>query len=123
VVCVGTRGDEVLLVRHTYGRRWEWDLPGGGARRREHPRRAAVREVREELGVEPADLVPHGELFERIGGKRDRLWCFSFPLGREDRLTPSPVEIAEVRWFPRDALPSDRAKYVDRVIARAARHS
>ena len=25
VVCVLTRGEEVLLVRHTYGRRWEWD--------------------------------------------------------------------------------------------------
>jgi 8-oxo-dGTP pyrophosphatase MutT (NUDIX family) len=110
-------------VRHTYGRRWEWDLPGGGARRREDPRQAAERELREELGVEPADLVLHGELFERIGGKRDRLWCFSFPLRHEDRLSPSPVEIAEARWFARDALPAGRARYVDRVIALASRHS
>jgi NAD+ diphosphatase len=115
VVCVVTRGDEVLLVRHTYGRRQEWDLPGGGKHRSEEPARAVAREIREELGIEPDAFVLVGELFERIGGKHDQLWCFSAEIG-DGELAPSPVEIAEARWFPRGALPETRARYVDRVV-------
>jgi 8-oxo-dGTP pyrophosphatase MutT (NUDIX family) len=111
-----TRNDEVLLVRHTYGRRWEWDLPGGGMRRGEEPVRAAAREIEEELGVAPAEWVFLGELFERIGGKHDELWCFSAQVG-DSKLSPSPVEIGEVGWFARGALPDGRARYVDRVVA------
>jgi ADP-ribose pyrophosphatase YjhB (NUDIX family) len=113
---VATRGDEVLLVRHTYGRRSQWDLPGGGVHRGEDPRDAVEREVREELGLEPAEFVFLAELFERIGGKHDRLWCFSAEVAGQE-LATSPVEIAEARWFARDALPPERAKYVERVVA------
>jgi len=116
VVCVLTRGDEVLLVRHTYGRRWQWDLPGGGMRRGEEPLHAVEREIHEELGVEPGGFVLLGELFERIGGKHDQLWCFTAEIGGRE-LTPSPVEIAEARWFPRASLPPERARHVDRVVA------
>ena len=116
VVCVLMRDAEVLLVRHTYGRRGEWDLPGGGMRRREEPGRAVEREIREELGVEPRELELVGELFERIGGKHDQLWCFGAEVG-DQGLSPSPVEIAEARWFPRAALPPERARYVERVVA------
>lgn len=115
VVCVLTRDGDVLLVRHTYGRRWQWDLPGGGMRRREEPLQAVEREVREEIGVEPDEFVLLGELFERIGGKHDQLWCFTAEIGRRE-LAPSPVEIGEARWFPRDALPSRRARLVDRLV-------
>ena len=117
-VCVLTRGNEVLLVRHTYGRRWQWDLPGGGVHRGEEPRGAVEREVREELGIEPDDFVLVGELFERIGGKHDQLWCFRAELGRGE-LAPSPVEIAEARWFPHDSLPRERARYLERVVGLA----
>jgi NAD+ diphosphatase len=118
VVCVLTRGDDVLLVRHTYGRRWQWDLPGGGKHRREDPHTAVEREVREELAVEPGGFVLVGELFERIGGKHDQLWCFTAEIGDREP-SPSPVEIAEARWFNRDALPDERARYVDRVVGLA----
>ena len=43
VKCVLTCGDEILLVRHTYGRTDRWELPGGGVKRREEPRAAASR--------------------------------------------------------------------------------
>ena len=45
------RGDDVLLVRHTYGRRSEWDLPGGFLNEDEDPQDAALREIGEELGL------------------------------------------------------------------------
>jgi 8-oxo-dGTP pyrophosphatase MutT (NUDIX family) len=118
VVCLLMRGDDVLLVRHTYGRRRQWDLPGGGLRRHEDPRAGIEREIREELGVELTEPLFLGELFERIGGKHDQLWCFRAEIG-DQPIEPRPVEIAEVRWFPRAALPDRRAKYVSRILALA----
>ncbi len=116
VKCVLKRGDEVLLVRHTYGPRGRWELPGGGVKRNEEPRAAARREAREELGVDIADWQPLGDLFERIDGKRDTLWCFSAPVGDRE-VEIDPTEIAEARWFRRDELPSDAHRYVERTLA------
>ncbi|MEA2473988.1 MAG: hypothetical protein QOE06_1903 [Thermoleophilaceae bacterium] len=116
VKCVLTRGPDVLLVRHTYGPATRWELPGGGVKRREEPDAAARREANEELGVEHLDWRFLGDLFERIDGKRDRLWCFSAELG-DERVTADGVEIAETRWFRRDELPADVHGYVARILA------
>ena len=117
VKCVLTRGDEVLLIRHTYGgARREWELPGGGVKRREEPLAAARREVSEELGVELDDWTPLGDLFERIDRKRDRLWCFATEVG-DRRIELDRAEIERADWFPRAELPEARAKYVTRIVA------
>jgi 8-oxo-dGTP pyrophosphatase MutT (NUDIX family) len=115
VKCVLTRDGEVLLVRHTYGDRGRWELPGGGIKRREAPPDAARREIREELGIEVEDWTVLGDLFERIDRRgRDRLWCFSAEIGdRELRL--DRAEIAEAGWFEPDRLPQQTAKYVGRI--------
>jgi 8-oxo-dGTP pyrophosphatase MutT (NUDIX family) len=118
VKCVLTCGDEILLVRHTYGRTDRWELPGGGVKRREEPRAAARREVREEVGVDLGGLEPLGELFRRVDSKHDRLWCFAAEVDSHE-VERDPAEIAECRWFPRDALPDERAKYVERIVALA----
>ena len=44
------KGDQVLLVRKTYGERW--DIPGGYVDRGESPAQACRRELREELGLD-----------------------------------------------------------------------
>jgi 8-oxo-dGTP pyrophosphatase MutT (NUDIX family) len=120
VKCVLTRGDEILLIRHTYGggaRRWE--LPGGGVKRREEPLVAARRETREELGLDVDDWKPLGDLFERIDRKRDRLWCFASEIGRDRPIELDRAEVEEAEWFPRGDLPEERAKYVTRIVALA----
>jgi 8-oxo-dGTP pyrophosphatase MutT (NUDIX family) len=121
VKCVLTRGDRIVLVRHTYGPRERWELPGGGMKRREEPAAAATREVREELGIEVDDWTALGDLFERIDHKRDRLWCFACELGASETIGIDPAEIAEAEWFPRAELPAQTAKYVSRIVALAAR--
>lgn len=116
VKCVIARGDDVLLVRHTYGKRQRWELPGGGVKRREDPRAAARREMREELGVELSEWRALGELFERIDGKKDTLTCVTVDVA-DLPLTLDRAEIAEARWFPRRDLPREAGPGVRRFLA------
>ncbi len=50
--CIVTKGNEVLLVRHTYGgARGKLLIPGGFCKENELPEEAAVREVLEETNI------------------------------------------------------------------------
>ncbi|MBV9279615.1 MAG: NUDIX domain-containing protein [Chloroflexi bacterium] len=46
------QGDEILLARHRKAGKTYWVLPGGAVEDGETPEEAAVREVREETGLE-----------------------------------------------------------------------
>jgi 8-oxo-dGTP pyrophosphatase MutT (NUDIX family) len=97
------RDGEVLLVRHTY--RPGWFLPGGGIHRRESLERAARREAHEEAGATAEDMRLLG-IYSNFGdSKSDHVAVYvstAFTLSGEH-----DDEIAEVRWFPLDALPVD----------------
>jgi 8-oxo-dGTP pyrophosphatase MutT (NUDIX family) len=117
VKCVLTDEDRVLLVRHTYGRA-DWDLPGGSIKRREPPRSAARREMREELGITIEDWTSLGEVTGRMDHRRDTLHCFQAEL-RDPVLTLDPGEIDVASWFGRDELPPDLGRYVVPILAQA----
>ena len=97
-------GDRVLLVRHTYGDRRRWELPGGWMHADEAPDAAARREVAEELGIDVELDDGSGRIDGDWDFKREHLSWFAcaWPGGRG---TYDPVEIAEVAWFPLSALP------------------
>jgi 8-oxo-dGTP pyrophosphatase MutT (NUDIX family) len=114
VKCVLTRADDVLLVRHTYGRA-EWELPGGRIQSRETPAAAATREMREELGISIGDWTSVGRLTGRADYRRDTLYCFRVALD-DPELTLDRGEIDDAAWFPRDALPDDLGGYVRRIL-------
>jgi 8-oxo-dGTP pyrophosphatase MutT (NUDIX family) len=116
VKCVVTHGDDVLLVRHTYGHR-DWDLPGGWVKRRELPLEAARREMHEELGRDIDDWDALGELFVSVDHHRDNLHLFRAHLP-DRRLDIDLTELAEAVWFPLDALPRDVGRYVPPIMAR-----
>jgi 8-oxo-dGTP pyrophosphatase MutT (NUDIX family) len=119
VKCVVTHGDNVLLVRHTYGRR-EWDLPGGTLKRRELPLHAARREMHEELGRDIEDWDAVGELSVRGDHHRNNMHLFRTQLP-DRRLNIDLTELAEADWFPQDALPRDLGRYVAPIMARVRR--
>ncbi|MFJ1538659.1 NUDIX domain-containing protein [Micromonospora chalcea] len=90
--------ERVLLVRHSYGDRSLWSLPGGGYKpARETPEQAARRECIEELGVElEQSALVLEEHLTTSGGKLGhlkivRLYAIS------DELSPNG-EISEARW-------------------------
>lgn len=119
VKCVITRGDEVLLVRHTYGDRRAWDLPGGSIKRGEEPLVAARRETLEEVGLSISEWVPLGDFFAKHDHRADTLHCFRAVV---DDATPVPdrIEIAAAEWFPSAAPPRPLGRFVRRILAMSA---
>ncbi|HVR04793.1 MAG TPA: NUDIX hydrolase [Solirubrobacteraceae bacterium] len=117
VKCLLTHGERVLLVRHTYGARRTWYLPGGAARRGETPEQAAAREMAEELGLR--DLRWHVLLTRRMRLERIRvrLTCLHAEVPDRYGLRVDPVEIDEVGWFSPTELPRPRGAEVNLVLA------
>ena len=94
----------IILVRLRYARGWR--VPGGGRRADEVPMDAALRELREEIG-----MTSHGEVKlacdfeESIDFKRDTA---SLLVVRDVRYAPRwSWEVEQVREFPLDSLPPD----------------
>ena len=99
VMCVVSDGrGRILLVRHTYGDRRAWELPGGWVKRDEQPVQAARREAFEELGAAIDDWRPLGAVEGLWHFKHETLSFFAggWPGGAA---RVDPVEIADVAWF------------------------
>jgi len=117
-----TRGVKVLLeynhqylmIQNTYGKPY-WTFPGGGVRRSETPAEAAIREVKEEVGITIASPQLLGTYDSRFEHKRDTVYCFYTPL-----LHPNFVidqdEISTAQWWPTTQLPSFQSPAVEKVI-------
>jgi 8-oxo-dGTP pyrophosphatase MutT (NUDIX family) len=95
----------VVFVRHTYGDRRSWEVPGGGLRRREDPEVAVRREMREELGIELDRLRAVGRVEVAARNKRTALHCFEAQVAGGAALRVDAGELAEVRWALPDAPP------------------
>jgi ADP-ribose pyrophosphatase YjhB (NUDIX family) len=117
--CAGalvSRGGKLLLVRRAH-EPWKgaWDVPGGFCSGREHPQHAAVREVREETGLE----VALGEVLgmwidcyasEGPGAEKITLNIyFHATVVGSTLLRPGRAEAAEIGWFAADELPEPLA--------------
>jgi ADP-ribose pyrophosphatase YjhB (NUDIX family) len=104
VKCLVRDGDRVLFVRHTYGDREAWELPGGILGRDEVPDDAVRREMREELGVELDGLRELGRIEVSGQNKQTLLICFEAqPASAPLRF--ARAEIAEARWARPEAPP------------------
>ena len=96
------RDGRVLLVRHSYGRRG-WELPGGGRRSKESLEQAVLREVREELGVEPLTAELRAIYYEPGYDQHHFAFLCRLPDGVDPK--PTSAEIVECAYYPVDALP------------------
>ena len=108
---LGTRiivldGDRVLLLRHTYVPGWHF--PGGGVEPGEAAAEAAAREMVEETGLVPSGPLQLHGLFHNLNEAtdRDHLAIFVCRAFEQRRAFVPNVEIAELGWFPLDALPA-----------------
>jgi ADP-ribose pyrophosphatase YjhB (NUDIX family) len=104
----------LLLLRHTYKHRYPWGLPGGGMDYGETTEQAALRELREEAGVD-------GEIVKLLGIRTDRkrrlIDAFYLCRARAQHFHPSP-EIAEFGYFPLTALPEGVSPLLREMVER-----
>ncbi len=99
------RGDgRVLLVRHSY--KSNWATPGGFVDRREAAVDAAVREVREEVGLAVRMVTGPLVALDPVG-QRVEVVFLAEPLDdvAADSVRPTSAEIADAQWFDPRSLP------------------
>jgi ADP-ribose pyrophosphatase YjhB (NUDIX family) len=95
-------GDRVLLVRHTYGR-LNWEIPGGASEPGESVIETAIREVREETGVEAKPERLTGFYYDPEQDAHHVV--FRCRTAGDAEPAPSSDEISDVEFWPLDALP------------------
>lgn len=102
------KGDHVLLMRrngaHGSG---TWSTPGGHLEQGETPEQCAVREAREETGIEIGDVRFHAvtnDVFDS-GQHYVTLWLEA-EYGGGEAAVRSPREVTDVGWFRWDRLPA-----------------
>ena len=125
VVREGSDGPEVALIRPKGTKKVVWALPKGAKDADEDGLTAAVREVREETGLD-AEIV---EAFEPITywyawapeqvryRKTVRFYLMRYTGGEP---TPDPVEVEEVRFFPLDEAPRKASYSSERTVLKQA---
>ncbi|WP_440763645.1 8-oxo-dGTP diphosphatase [Natronorubrum sp. DTA7] len=101
--------EEVLLIekRRGLGEGW-YNGPGGKLEADETPRECAVRETREEVGLEidPESLEKAGELTVLLDGER-HTFCHVYRT-RSFAGEPTPTEEARPEWVAVDDVPYDQ---------------
>ena len=103
VKCVVQHHGRWLMIRNSYGN-GHWTLPGGGLHRGEEPEHAAIREVREEVGVELAHVESIGSYENNREYKHDTVYCFVGSAASPDHRIDKK-EVIEAAWFDPSALP------------------
>jgi 8-oxo-dGTP diphosphatase len=109
------REGRVLLVRHAYGR-LNWELPGGASEPGETIVETAVREVREETGL---DVVAEGMTGVYYDGERDAHHFVFLCTVTSGEAAPSSGEISACAYWPREDLPRPISDFTIRRIADA----
>lgn len=96
---------QILLVQNSYVP--FRSLPGGSVKRGESAVAAAVRELREEVGIHarPADLVPVVDVVHQWEGKRDHVEIFELALATRPKVTVDHREVVAADFYsPATAL-------------------
>jgi ADP-ribose pyrophosphatase YjhB (NUDIX family) len=107
-LCVDDDGRLLLVRRGVEPFKGRWDIPGGFLDEGEHPLDGLGRELREETGLEVEPLAFLGAWMDRYGGDSDAEATLNlYWTARVVKGEPTPADdVTEIRWFPRDALPS-----------------
>lgn len=85
--------NKLLLIQNTY--RKGWTLPGGGIKKNETSRQAAIREVYEELGIRLTSLEYQGSFINDF--EKEKISVFSRKV-RKPGFRIDDIEVAKAEW-------------------------
>ena len=103
-------GEEVLLLQSWPGNGM-WSLPGGGLHKAEDPVQGALRELREETGLEvrSKQLQSFYEGVSRHYGIHISFICFAMELAEKPSIKKQSFEVAEASWLPLQEVAASNA--------------
>lgn len=96
--------DEVLLFRHTYRNDYEWSLPGGYVKGKEHPKEGLEREIEEESGFIVSADTRYNIRADRETARLDIVYVGKFLGGSFKRSS----EVSQAQFFSFSSLPDIR---------------
>jgi ADP-ribose pyrophosphatase YjhB (NUDIX family) len=102
---VVVKDSKFLLVRQTYYK--GWFLPGGAVDRGESFEEAVKRELLEECGIESKATMLLGVYLNKKGRRDDHIGIYVVSEFSGDARMVDPNEIAEVKFFSLEELPTD----------------
>ncbi len=109
--CIVTRGSRILMAKHEEGDQEWWCLPGGGIEQGETPEQAALRELREECGVE-GRIVRQTSVYADPACDR-AAYTYHVDIGTQDPRLGTDPEFApgdeqilkDIRWLSLQEIP------------------
>lgn len=114
VKCMIENDGKVILIRNSYGKHG-WTFPGGAVNRKETPVNAAIREVKEEVGINIKDIKKLGEYESTKEYKRDKVYCYHAKVNSLGfKINPDEVSTAE--WFAISKIPEFRSSAVNKIL-------
>lgn len=98
---------KVLICRNNWDKD-TWDLPGGMFNVQEKPEAGLLREIKEEIGIEPTHIKPFviSTFIKRKTGKFTFVIIYTAHLSEENSYKFEDGEIEEIRWIEHKDLPT-----------------
>jgi 8-oxo-dGTP diphosphatase len=107
-VIIEEKGCVLLIQRKGAHGAGSWSSPGGHLEFGESPEQCAIRETKEEVGIEVGDIrfvAVTNDIFKESGKHYITLWMQADHLSGEPKIA-AENEVAEVSWFKWESLPT-----------------
>ncbi len=108
--------NDVFLIKNSYGS-YSWTLPGGNIEKNETPESAAIREVKEEIGINLNEVHLIKKQFSDREYKKDTIFIFKSETNTID-YSIDKNEIKDAGWFHMHSLPDELSSITKEILSK-----